>query len=81
LDLYQFKALDEHKQYDVLWDEGVFIIHRKEAGYTLALYQIDAFYVEVSYDGATNKILSLRSFLNTNRLEPYLKNMQLPSFD
>jgi hypothetical protein len=41
--LYQFKALDEHEQYDVLWDKGVFIAQRREGGFTLALYQIIAF--------------------------------------
>jgi hypothetical protein len=40
---YQFKALDEYQQHEVLWDEGVFITHKEEAGYTLALYQIEAF--------------------------------------
>jgi len=65
----------------VLWDKGVFITHIAEAGYTLMLYQIDAFYVELTYDSDMNKLIGLRSFLNTNRLEPYLKNIQLPRFD
>lgn len=66
--LYQFKALDEHHQHEVLWEKGVFITDRAQAG-----YQIDAFYVELTYDNDINKIVRLRSFLNTNRLEPYLK--------
>jgi hypothetical protein len=79
--LYQFKALDEFEQHEVLWDKGVFITHRAEAGCTLMLYQIDGFYVELTYDSDMNKIVGLRSFLNTNRLEPYLKNIHLPRFD
>jgi len=78
--LYQFKALDEYQQHEVLRDEGVFITHREEAGYTLALYQIEAFYVELQYGGDLNKLTSLRSFINTNRLEPYPKDVELPSF-
>ena len=78
--LYQFKALDEYHQHEVLWDKGVFITHRAEAGYTLMLYQIDAFYVELTYDSDMNKLIGLRSFLNTNRLEPYLKDVKLPRF-
>lgn len=46
-----------------------------QAGYTLILYQLDAFYVEVKYDADGNEILGLRSFLNVNRLEPYLKDI------
>jgi hypothetical protein len=79
--LYQFKALDETQQYEVLWDKGVFITHRAEAGCTLMLYQIDAFYVELKYDSDMNKLVCLRSFLSTNRLELYLKNIHLPRFD
>ena len=79
--LYEFKALDETVQYDVLWEEGVFIADRADAGYTLILYQLDAFYVEVKYDADGNEILGLRSFLNVNRLEPYLKDIKLPPFD
>jgi hypothetical protein len=36
--LYQFKALGEHEQYDVLWEKGIFIADRKDGSYTLALY-------------------------------------------
>ncbi len=41
--LYQFKALDETEQYEMLWDKGIFLTHIINAGYKLALYQIDAF--------------------------------------
>jgi hypothetical protein len=80
-DSYQFKALDENEQYETLWDNGIFITHRKEAGYTFALYQINAFYVELKYDAGMNKILGVRSFISVNQLEPYLKYIELPNFD
>jgi len=76
--LYQFKALDEFEQYEVLWSKGVFIAYRKEEGYMLALYQIESFYVEVMYDGDLSKIISKRSFINTSRLDPYLQYIELP---
>jgi len=79
--LYEFKALDQQEQYNMLWDKGIYHTHIVKRGYTLALYQIDAFYVELKYDGDMNKIASLRSFLNTNQLEPYLNNIELPRFD
>ena len=58
----------------------MFITHREEAGCTLMLYQIDAFYVELTYDPEMHKIVGPRSFLNTNQLEPYLKDVKLPPF-
>ena len=79
--LYQFKALDENKQYDALWNKGVFIAGRVTEEHKLLLYQLEGFYIEVKYDGDMNKIVGLRSFIIVGQLEPYLKNIPLPQFD
>ncbi len=79
--LYQFKALDEEEQYNTLWNKGVFVAGRITEEHKFLLYQLEAFYIEVKYDGDLNKILGLRSFKNVSQLEPYLKNIPLPSFD
>ena len=75
--LYQLNVLDEQSRYQVLWDQGVHIAERVTTEYTLILYQIDGFYVEVKYNQKTNKIEGLRSFGSINRLEPYLGSIEI----
>jgi hypothetical protein len=79
--LYQFKAFNENEQHEVLSNKGVYLTHIITAGYKFALYQIDAFYIEVKYDADMNKILGLRTFRSVSQLEQYLKNIELPRFD
>jgi len=79
--LYQFKTLDEEEQYNTVWNNGVLIAGRTSKEDKFLLYQIDGFYVELKYDVDMNKTVELRSFDNLSRLDPYLKNIPLPSFD
>ena len=79
--LYQFKALDETEQYNIMCDKGIFLTHIINAGYKFALCQIDAFYIEVKYDGDRNRISGIRTFLSITQLEPYLRSIELSSFD
>ena len=70
--LYQYKLLDYTDQACVLWNKGVFLCERKAGQHTIALYQIDGFYVEVFYHREHNQIERLRSFRNVDQLRPYL---------
>lgn len=75
--LYQFKSLSEGEQGEALWEHGVHIATRKSMFYTLALYQLEDFYVEVIYDGVANRIKKLKSFSSTTLLEPYLEQISI----
>ncbi len=72
----EFNHLDEMEQAEAIW-EGIFIDNRVENGLVILLYQIDSFYVEVFYHQELNVIRGLRSFTNTNQLEPYLRKINL----
>jgi len=54
-----------------------FVIERKETNFSILLYQVQSFYVEVFYSGKENKISRLRSFSSINQLEPYLNNIDI----
>ena len=73
--LYQFRALDELEQWQVVWDIEP-MLTRTEAGYRYDLYQVDAFYVEVKYRLPNNRI-SLRCFITTELLAPYLEQIDI----
>ena len=69
--LYQFNLLTETQQAEELWENGVHIGEREEATYTIALYQISCFYVEVFYHRHLNAIKQFRTFSSTDQLAPY----------
>lgn len=77
--LYQFNLLPEHEQYTTLWDKGVFIAERILPDYKYLRYQLDSFYSEIKCDYKENKIESLRTFVNTSQLEPYLPGIAIDS--
>ena len=75
--MYQFNQLKREDQFKVLWDKGIFLNDRTD-DYRFALYQIEAFYIEVKYDSLVNEIVGLRTFLSTTPLQPYLEKMTIP---
>jgi hypothetical protein len=61
MSLYEFDALDEMEQAEVIWD-GVHIAERWDEQHNILLYQIDSFYVEVFHHKELNVIRRFRSF-------------------
>ena len=75
---YEFNAMNGEQQAEILWERGVYLMARQKREYKFALYQLDAFYVEVWYHTDGNEITKLRSFSSTGPLEPYLEEIALP---
>jgi hypothetical protein len=75
--LFSFKQLDEQEQAEALWDKGVHWGERFDEEHTIALYQIDGFYVEVFYHPEYNIIKRLWSFRSTDQLRPYLEQIPI----
>ena len=72
----QFNKLTEDCQSDVICRKGVLISLRKQDEHKVLLYQIDSFYVEVYYHPVDNAI-NIISFSGTEKLQPYLKQIDL----
>jgi hypothetical protein len=79
--IYDFKAMSIHKQYKVLSELGIYLVDRIAGGYKFILYQIDTFYVEVKYNSLADEVMTIKTFLNTKLLDPYLNQIQLPKFE
>ena len=75
--LYQFNVLSEDEKAAVLWSKGDIVGDSIENNFSILLYQIRSFYVELYYSGKENKISRLRSFSSTNQLEPYLGKINI----
>jgi hypothetical protein len=72
-----FLQLDETGQLEILWYNGQQIGRRKETDYLVLLYQVGAFYVEVYYHTRLKAVRRYVSFQGTERLEPYLQQIDL----
>ncbi len=75
--LYQFNVLTENEKTAIVWNEGHFVGDRKENNFSILLYQVQSFYVEVFYSGNENKISRLRSFNSMEQLEPYMRKIDI----
>ena len=73
MNMYKFNCLDEVRQIELLWSAGVLIGSRQEGFHKILLYQIDSFYVEVYYQYFQGKMVKIKSFSETDSLDPYLK--------
>ncbi len=72
----QFNNLSEDAQSDVICRRGVLISLRKENEHRVLLYQIESFYAEVFYH-PVNNVIDIESFSGTEKLQPYLKQIDL----
>ena len=77
--MYQFNCLDDVRQIELLWSAGVLIGARQEGLHKVLLYQIDGFYVEVFYQYFQGKMVKIKSFSQTDQLDPYLKSINISS--
>ena len=60
--LYEFKSLSEDQQTELVWSEGDFVAERMENEFSILLYQVGYFYVELYCNSQENEISKLRSF-------------------
>lgn len=75
--LTEFNILDEIRQAEALLNNGVLIAERIYKNFTIFLYQVNQFYVEVYYHNTFSMIQGFRGFESTNALEPYLEEIDI----
>lgn len=71
--LHEYKKLDEHEQYRILWEEGILIDACLQGEVKKLLYALHNFYIELWCHSITNKILWKLSFKQGKLLEKYLE--------
>jgi hypothetical protein len=75
--LPDFADLTSQEQAQYVWDHGEYILSRTEKHYTLCLYRVNSFFIEVWYNHEHDQIshfILLSSFI---RLDAYLKVISL----
>jgi hypothetical protein len=75
--LCDFSLLPENEKGSLLYEHGVYIGKRKRGGKTILLFQLEGFYAEVYYRQYRRVIDSIRCFSDTERLDPYLAQIDV----
>lgn len=73
----EFSLLDEARQTEILLEKGIFITERLYKNFTIFLYQVDQFYVEIYHNLNYNVIQGMRSFEDQEALEPFLQSIDI----
>ena len=66
--LFEFSLLNDDQKADVVW-KGNFMTYREETQYTIMLYKVHDFYVEVYYNNQNNTRIKFHSFSSGKRSE------------
>lgn len=69
--LYQFLALSDDDQYNIVFTEGNCVEIRLEGSRRFVLYAVDLFFVEVEYDSENNLIRNKKAFVSGDMLDRY----------
>ena len=77
--LSEFNLLNEIAQAEALLDQGVLVAERIYKEFTIFLYQVNQFYVEVYYHNKFAMIQGFRGFESVHALEPYLEEIDISS--
>jgi hypothetical protein len=75
--LKEFKYEDKHKKKDILFKYGVYLANRPDGDFTVLLFPIDSFSVEVYFDREEEEIGYIRAFSTTDFLAPYLERIDI----
>ena len=75
--LFEFKLLEDSEKLDILYAKGIYIGKRFQAGKTVILLQLDAFYAEIYYVKYRKYVECVYSFETTALLDPYLEQIDV----
>ena len=76
--LGEFNALSELEQIRSIWHQGTFLMERTDGDGRYVLYQLDAFYIEFTFDTVNNVQKDMCVFAGTGPLDPYLNDIRIP---
>jgi hypothetical protein len=72
-----FTNLNETQQAEILLNRGIFLAERLYKNFTIFLYQVDNFYVEIYYNLRFNTTQGMKGFEDDETLEPYLDSIDI----
>jgi len=77
--LDEFSLLDDTHQAEVLIEKGVFLAERMYKNFSIFLYGVEDFYVEIYHNLKYNVMQGMRSFRAEEDLDPFLESIDISS--
>lgn len=77
MNLQQFRSASVEAQEKLVKESGVFLLERRSLGVSVLLFQLEAFYIEVFYNSATNSVSFIKSFEDMDGIEAYLQRIDI----
>ena len=72
-----FEELPVEKQLTILYQQGIYVGKTKKEELTLLLFQLEYFYIEITYTSYRSSIYKIHYTESTSILEPYLGQIQV----
>ena len=73
----EFTILNETRQAETLLERGIFLADRLYKNFSIFLYQLDDFYVEVYHNLRFDIMQGMRCFGDDEALQPYLESIDI----
>lgn len=80
IDFDEFMLLTPEQKCSFIWKEGIYLGGRIKGELTFNLYSVFCLYMEIGFNLANNCIEEIKIIRNTDLLEPYLEEIDLPCF-
>jgi len=75
--LDKFNHLSLYKKFEILGNQGVFLMNKVINNEEYALYAVENFFVETLFDLEKKEIIQIKSFSKTKNLDKYLKDIYI----
>jgi hypothetical protein len=75
--LDEFAGLNETRQDETLLERGTYLADRLYKNFSIFLYQLDSFYVEVYHNLRFDILQGMRCFEDDDALQPYLDRIDI----
>ena len=77
MNIREFKYQEKINKKKLLASRGVFLSKREDGVFSIFLFQMVNFYVEMFYDNEEEEIGYIRAFQSVNELNPYLEQIDI----
>lgn len=72
LNLEEFLDLPGTRQFEIVFEQGIFLERRYEENREFSLYSVNRFFVELEYEKEENLIVGKQAFISGVGLEEYI---------
>jgi hypothetical protein len=77
MQIKDFRILDQSRQMEVIEERAVFLDYRQDGDYSIGLFQLEGFYVEVFFHVIKLIHKKIRVFDDTMFLDPYINQIDI----